>query len=220
MATSSISATPEQTAAFAAELAEVADRLEAHITGDFNRYDTMRPTTAAEQPTDGSGAPAASSEAATAAEPDAEPQLPADPRDLFQYDCILGPYNPLALPLRSRWEDPMAYCYGEFPDAYEGPPGCVHGGVLAAAFDQVFNIANLMSGAAGPTGRLTLHYHKPTPLNTPITFEAQVISRAGSKIITKGRARCGDVVTVRADGLFVSVSREKMAQLRAQVASQ
>jgi hypothetical protein len=32
----------------------------------------------------------------------------------------------------------------------QGPPGCVHGGAIAAAFDQVFNVANLMSGAAGP----------------------------------------------------------------------
>jgi len=189
-ATNANSAPAEQTAQFAQELADIAERLEAHIHPNYDRYATNR-----------SAGP------------------PNNPRDLFQYDYVLGPYNPLALPLRTEWKDPVAYCYAEFTHPYEGPPGCVHGAVLAAAFDQVFNIANMMTGAAGPTGRLTIHYHKPTPLNVPITFEAQVASKSGSKIITKGLARCGDVMTVRAQGLFIEVSSEKLAQLRSKVIS-
>lgn len=186
------SASAEQTGQFARELADIAGRLEAHVRPDYDRYASNR----AAGPGSRSG-----------------PAPPESPRDLFQYDYVLGPYNPLALPLRSEWREPTAYCRGEFSHPYEGPPGCVHGAVLAAAFDQVFNVANMMSGAAGPTGRLTIHYHKPTPLNTPVVFEAEVVSRSGSKIITKGRARCGDVTTVRAEGLFIELTPERLARL-------
>lgn len=188
LATNANSASPEETAEFAKELADIAERLESHIHPDYDRYATNR-----------SAGP------------------PEHPRDLFQYDYVLGPYNPLALPIRTEWKEPTAYGYAEFTHPYEGPPGCVHGAVLAAAFDQIFNVANMMAGVAGPTGRLTIHYHKPTPLNVPITFEAEVVSQSGSKVITKGLARCGDVRTVRAEGLFIQVSPERLAKLRSDV---
>ncbi len=208
MAVCANSASAEQTAQFARELDDIAGRLEAHVRPDYDRYASNRAA--------GSGSNrAAGPNSNRAAGPGSKsgPAPPEDPRDLFQYDYVLGPYNPLALPLRSEWKAPTAYCRGEFGHPYEGPPGCVHGAVLAAAFDQVFNVANIMSGAAGPTGRLTIHYHKPTPLNTPVVFEAEVVSRSGAKIITKGRARCGDVTTVRAEGLFIELTPERLARL-------
>lgn len=188
------SASPEETAQFAAELDAIADRLEATVKPDFNRHALL---------------PSA---------PRASGQTPDDPRDLFNYDYVLGPYNPLALPIRSEWHPPKAVCYAQFTHPYEGPPGCVHGAVLAAAFDQVFNVANMMSGVPGPTARLSLNYHKPTPLEKPIVFEAEVVERAGKKITTKGIARCGDAVTVRAEGLFIMLSSSRIGTLREEAA--
>lgn len=56
--------------------------------------------------------------------------------------------------------------------AYEGPPGCIHGTVIAAAFDLELNVANLMSGAAGlglpeePRGSTRVLPASGTPLMT------------------------------------------------------
>ena len=138
---------------------------------------------------------------------------PVDPHDFFQYDVMLGLYNPLALPIEMEWHPPRALGFARFTTPYEGPPGCVHGAVLAGAFDQVFNVANLKSGSAGPTRELHLTYLRPTPLNADLVFEGQVEGVEGREITTLGRVRCGDKVTVEARGLFVMVSRERVERM-------
>ena len=41
---------------------------------------------------------------------------------------------------------------GRVGPAYEGPPGCVHGGFIAAAFDEVLGSTQSLSGSPGMTG--------------------------------------------------------------------
>ena len=57
---------------------------------------------------------------------------------------------------------------------YEGPPGHVHGGFVAAAFDEVLGFVQSTTGQPGMTGTLTIRYRKPTPLDTDLRFEATV----------------------------------------------
>ena len=71
-----------------------------------------------------------------------------DAATLMPFDPIIGPLSPLAPPLRMSWEPPTAGGAVTFTAPYEGPPRCVHGGIIAAAFDQVFNVANLVLGRA------------------------------------------------------------------------
>jgi hypothetical protein len=101
------------------------------------------------------------------------------------FDAVVGRFSPLAPPLRVRWEPPMAVGEVTFTPPYEGPPGCVHGGMIAAAFDQVFNVANLMLGNPGPTASLQLHYRRPTPLGVALRFEGW------QNWLAVPRARCG-----------------------------
>jgi acyl-coenzyme A thioesterase PaaI-like protein len=132
------------------------------------------------------------------------------PHDHFQYDVMLGLYNPLALPIEMEWQPPRALGFAHFTTPYEGPPGCVHGAVLAGAFDQVFNVANLKSGTAGPTRELAMTYLRPTPLHADLVFEGQVERVEGREITTVGRVRHGDKITVEARGLFIMVPRERI----------
>ena len=126
---------------------------------------------------------------------------------------MLGPYNPLALPIEMEWQPPRALGRARFDTPYEGPPGCVHGAVLAAAFDQVINVANILSGSAGPTASLTLDYKRPTPLGAPLEFEAWVEAVDGRKVTSRARVRVGDEVTVEARGLFILVDRDRVMRL-------
>ena len=50
-----------------------------------------------------------------------------------------------------------------FGSAYEGPPGCVHGGFVAAAFDEVLGFVQSLGGQPG------LHRHAHGPLPQPDT---------------------------------------------------
>ena len=138
---------------------------------------------------------------------------PEGPHDVFPYDYVLGLYNPLALPIEMEWQPPRAVGRATFDTPYEGPPGCVHGAVLAAAFDQVINVANIHSGTAGPTATLSLEYKKPTPLGAPLEFEAWVESVDGRKISSRAVVRHAGEVTVSASGLFILVHHDRVMRL-------
>jgi hypothetical protein len=138
---------------------------------------------------------------------------PEDPHDIFPYDPVLGLYNPLALPIEVEWQPPRALGRARFDTPYEGPPGCVHGAILAAAFDQVINVANILGGAAGPTATLALEYKKPTPLGAPLVFEAWVDAVEGRKVTSCAQVRHGDVVTAEARGLFIAMDPDRVMRL-------
>ena len=135
------------------------------------------------------------------------------PMAFFPYDYVIGRWNPLAAPIHMEWHDPLAVGEATFGTPYEGPPGCVHGAAIAAAFDQVLNVANLMSGNAGPTARLQMRYRRPTPLHRPVRFEGWVTRREERKVHSAGRLLVDDVVTVEAEGLYIIVDPERVVKL-------
>jgi acyl-coenzyme A thioesterase PaaI-like protein len=94
--------------------------------------------------------------------------------------------------------------------AYEGPPKCVHGGWVAALFDEFLGCAQLLSGQTGATGHLSVRYKKPTPLNTELVLHAIVKEVHGRKIVMEGSITANGVVTATCEGLFVSFAEGVM----------
>jgi len=123
----------------------------------------------------------------------------------FDYSPLIGRSNPLAPPIDVREEEGRVHGEVVFGSAYEGPPGCVHGGYVAAAFDEVLGYAQSLTGAPGMTGRLEVVYRSPTPLHTRLRFEAWVESVAGRKITARGTLHAGERLCAEAMGLFVSI---------------
>ena len=102
-------------------------------------------------------------------------------------------------------EDDRVVGEGVFGDAYEGPPGCVHGGFIAGAFDEVLGFTMSFTGLIGMTGRLTVHYRQPTPLHRPLRFEGRVDRVDGRKIFTRASLHADGVLRAEAEGLFIAV---------------
>ena len=71
--------------------------------------------------------------------------------------------------------------------AYEGPPGLVHGGYIAACMDEMFGIAVSHSDIKEPcmTGTLKVIYRAPVPLQQEITFKGWVEREEGRKVFAK-----------------------------------
>jgi len=67
----------------------------------------------------------------------------------------IGSYNPCFPEYEIRVEGDKAWGTVSFPVAYEGPPGCVHGGFLAVFFDCVIQHHNCDYGVAGNFGSVT-----------------------------------------------------------------
>lgn len=146
----------------------------------------------------------------------AEAANAGEPFAFFDHSPMLGRANPLAPPIQLWLEDGRILGQATFGAAYEGPPGCVHGGFIAAAFDEVLGSTQSLSGAPGMTGRLTVHYRSPTPLHTEVRFEGTLERVDGRKIHTSGRLWAGDVLCADAEALFISIDFTRFAELKAQ----
>jgi hypothetical protein len=124
--------------------------------------------------------------------------------------------NPFAPPIRLTVADNKVLGHANFGIAYEGFPGHVHGGFLAAAFDQILEKAQSLTGNPGMTGTLSVRYRRPTPLLTELVFEAMVDRVEGRKVFTRGTVSANGVITAEAEGLFVAVRHERFAVEAAQ----
>ena len=113
--------------------------------------------------------------------------------------------NPFVPPIRLAVANDKVLGHANFGAAFEGSPGTVHGGFVAAAFDQVLFMAQSLTGIPAMTGTLTVHYRKPTPLLTELVFEGVVERIEGRKIYTRGTASANGVLTAEAEGLFIAV---------------
>lgn len=124
-----------------------------------------------------------------------------------ELNAVGGQSNPLAPGLNMWIEGDCAHGVVNCGWAYEGPPGFVHGGFVAAIFDQFLGMAQLAGGQPGMTGSLTVRYLRPTPLNTDLTLFATLDRTEGRKTFIRGEIRAGETVTATAEGLFVRPSR-------------
>lgn len=139
-----------------------------------------------------------------------------DPHAFFDHSPMLGQANPLAPPIALTLEDDETMVGTmTFGAAYEGPPGCVHGGFVAAAFDEVLGAAQSLSGNPGMTGRLSIDYRSPTPLHTELRMTGRFDRMDGRKIFTSGQLHTGDRLCAEAEALFVSIDFSRFAELRA-----
>lgn len=135
---------------------------------------------------------------------------------LFDHSPLIGIGNPLAPPMSIREVDGVIEARARFGQAYEGPPGCVHGGYVAAAFDEVLGATQSLSGAPGMTGTLTVRYERPTPLQTDLRFEGRLVGVERRKIFVEGACYAGDSLTATATGTFISMPPGRFLDLLAE----
>ncbi|MEY3679647.1 MAG: PaaI family thioesterase [Ilumatobacteraceae bacterium] len=143
----------------------------------------------------------------------AEGSVGGVPHGFTSHSPVTGPLNAVAsvVSLSSSATEVVAdVVYG---DAYEGPPGHLHGGFVAAIFDEVLGFAQALSGAPGMTGKLEITYRSPTPLHTPLRVVGRFERIDGRKIFTTGTIHAGDRLCAEAKGLFISVRPERFGML-------
>lgn len=118
---------------------------------------------------------------------------------------FVGWLNPLAPPIRVEVTDDRVIGTAVYGTPYEGPPGCLHGGFIAAGFDEVLGFAQSLGGQAGMTGRLDITFRSPTPLHREVRYVGRVVSVDGRKILTHATLSDGDRLCAEATGLFISI---------------
>jgi len=156
--------------------------------------------------------------AASLKRPRSQPDRTGHPSDFFPTSPMIGYANPLAPPVE-LWtvlgEDGQRELRGRvtFDYQYEGPPTCVHGGVIAELFDEMLGSANLITERAGMTGTLTVRYRRPTPLLVPLDVSARVTGSEGRKLFVWGGLYNSGELTAEAEGIFIEVNPGRMLDI-------
>ena len=124
----------------------------------------------------------------------------------FDLSPFIGQANPLSPPIALWVDGDVVRGRVNFGWAYQGPPGHLHGGFVAALFDETLGLTQSLTGRPGMTGTLTVRYRKPTPLGVELRIEGTVQRVEGRKIFTEARLYAGDTLTAEAEGIFISMN--------------
>jgi acyl-coenzyme A thioesterase PaaI-like protein len=102
---------------------------------------------------------------------------------------------------------------------YEGPPHGVHGGWVAALFDDVLGSVLGLSREPGMTAKLTIRYRHVTPVDEELAFEAWIHEERDQRLVARATCHAGETLTAEAEGVFVRVDfgevQQRMQQRRA-----
>lgn len=121
-------------------------------------------------------------------------------------NAAIGPRNAVAPPLRLRFvDDTRLVGEADLGNAYEGPPGKVHGGVSALLLDHFMGeAASRGHTQTAFTGTLTMRYEAPLPLGK-VTLEGELTRQEGRKIEVEATIADADGgVAIRAHGVFIT----------------
>lgn len=131
------------------------------------------------------------------------------------YGPFTGRFSPLAPPIELTEQDDHVEGTVTYGRAYEGPPGFVHGGFVAAGFDEVLGYAQAVGPQPGMTGRLTVAYRSPTPLDELLRYRARIERHDGSKTVVLATLRvvADDRLCAEAKGLFIALRPHRRKSL-------
>lgn len=126
--------------------------------------------------------------------------------------------NPIAPPMSIHSDGIESRCEVTLPLQYQGPPGRVHGGIVALLLDHVLgNAANVGEGPRSFTRYLNVSYEAATLIGEPLTVVGRVGREDGRKLFMQGEVLCRGEVSARGEGLWLS-PRDEWAAYRAKVA--
>ncbi|MBT8213177.1 MAG: PaaI family thioesterase [Acidimicrobiia bacterium] len=93
-----------------------------------------------------------------------------------------------------------------FPKRFEGGPGLVHGGAVAAFFDDLMGYVLLAHGVPAVTAKLEMNYLVPIELDSTLHGVAWLAHRDGRKLYIEGEGiDTSGVRAVEASAMFLEV---------------
>ena len=117
---------------------------------------------------------------------------------------LIGDHHPFVPPTTIEHEGGITRSTVYFDVAYEGPPGCVHGGLISFFYDQILGNHNMAHDIAAMTASLKVNYLKPTPLMTELSFEVRTGSIDGRKVTAHAWLGRGGERFSECEGLFLT----------------
>ncbi|MDR3751728.1 MAG: PaaI family thioesterase [Terracidiphilus sp.] len=118
-----------------------------------------------------------------------------------------GQDNPTGLRLEFLLAaDHSVVCLTAIPPAFEGPPGYLHGGIIATLLDETMSKAVRSLGLTAMTRQMEIDYLRPVPSSASIRIEGRIVRSDGRKHWTEAKiCNSKGSVLARSKGLFIQV---------------
>lgn len=117
---------------------------------------------------------------------------------------VCGNENPHSIGITWFIENGVMTSEFTLTESQQGPPGYAHGGASAAILDEAMGLVVWAAGHKVAAVNLEINYHKPLPLNQPLTLEARISQMDKRKIFSTGEIRLADsTVAVSGRGIYV-----------------
>ena len=127
------------------------------------------------------------------------------------FGCAPGNLHGLHLKFTENHENHSVECLFRMPRRFEGPPGHVHGGIIATILDEAMGKVNRRKGVVALTRRMTIDYLQPVPLRVKLRAVGWEVRQEGRKHFHAGEIRALDgTVLARSEGLFVAIDATEM----------
>lgn len=127
------------------------------------------------------------------------------------FGCAPGNAQGLRLRFEEHTEDCSVECAFRMARRFEGPPGYVHGGIIATILDEAMGKVNRQKGIVALTRRMAVDYLAPVPLGVELRAVGWVVKQEGRKHFHAGEIRTPEgAVLARAEGLFVEIDPVEM----------
>ena len=129
----------------------------------------------------------------------------------FSDRAVGGATNPASVDVDVRFEGDEVVATVVLRRAFEGAPGRAHGGIVAAAFDDVTGFVIGLLHEPAFTGELTVRYVKPVPVDEPLEMRARLRGRERRKLFIEAEAHHGDELVATCNAIYITVDPTRFA---------
>lgn len=117
----------------------------------------------------------------------------------------------LHLQFRDNTNDGSVECDFCLARRFEGPPGHVHGGIIATILDEAMGKVSRQKGIVALTRHLSVDYLQPVPLGVKLHAVGWPVRTEGRKHFHAAEIRTSDgVALARSEGLFLAIDPVEM----------
>jgi acyl-coenzyme A thioesterase PaaI-like protein len=129
----------------------------------------------------------------------------------FEDRAVGGRSNPTGVELSVRFDSDEVVAEVTLRRAFEGAPGRAHGGIVAAAFDDVTGFVIGMLHEPAFTGELTVRYVAPVPVDEVLVMRARLDGRERRKLFISAEAHAGDKLVATCRAIYITVDPTRFA---------
>jgi uncharacterized protein (TIGR00369 family) len=96
---------------------------------------------------------------------------------------------------------------------HEGPPGHVHGGIVATLLDEAMSKLNRPLNVLAMTRHMDVDYLRPVPLHRRLIVTSRHLHREGRKLFHQAEIQYSDgSVLARGKGLFIVIDEKLLVR--------